>query len=211
MKGTVADLPGIKRLGDRYGAEIMVDDAHGTGVLGERGRGTLEHFHMEGQISLVCGTFSKTLGTIGGFTASKCDVVEFLKLSSRPFIFTASPPPSVAATVLACLEVIEEEPELLCQLHENTAYMKKGLKEQGFRLEETITPILPIIIGNEEKTFQMAGMLEEEGVVVNAIVPPAVPKESSLIRVSVMATLSRGQLDTALEKFRRVGLALGVI
>lgn len=211
MKGTVANLPEIKRLADKFDAKIMVDDAHGTGVLGAKGHGTLEYFDMEGEIDLVCATFSKSLGTIGGFTGAKGEVVTFLKLNSRPFIFTASLPPSMAATVLACLEVIEEEPELLRKLHKNTDFMKKGLKEMGFVLEETVTPIIPILINNEEKTFRMAGELEEEGVFVNPIVPPAVPKEASLIRVSVMAGLSIEQLTEALNKFEIIGKRLCII
>ena len=211
MKGTVADLPGVKRLAERYGARIMVDDAHGTGVLGATGRGTLEHFDMEGEVDLVCGTFSKSLGTIGGFTAADADVVTFLKLRSRPFIFSASPPPASMATVLACLNVIEEEPELLARLRANTDTMKRGLAEAGFRLEETVTPIIPVLIGEDEKTFRMAGELEDEGVVVNPIVSPAVPKGASLIRVSVMASLSDEDIETALDRFSAVGRRLGVV
>jgi len=211
MRGTVANLPEIKRLADKYEAKVMVDDAHGTGVLGATGHGTLEYFDVEGEIDLVCGTFSKSLGTIGGFTGAKNEVVTFLKLNSRPFIFTASPPPSVVATVLACIEVIEEEPELLQKLRKNTDLMKKGLKETGFVLEETVTPIIPILINNDEITFKMAGKLEEEGVFVNPVVPPAVPKGSSLIRVSIMASLSVEELEMALDKFRLVGKSLGVI
>ena len=211
MRGTVANLPEIKRLADKYEAKVMVDDAHGTGVLGAKGHGTLEYFGVEGEIDLVCGTFSKSLGTIGGFTGAKNEVVTFLKLNSRPFIFTASPPPSVVATVLACIEVIEEEPELLQKLRKNTDLMKKGLKETGFVLEETVTPIIPILINNDEITFKMAGKLEEEGVFVNPVVPPAVPKGSSLIRVSIMASLSVEELEMALDKFRLAGKSLGVI
>ncbi len=211
MKGTVADLPGIRRLAEQYGATTMLDDAHGTGVLGRTGRGTLEHFGMEGEFDLICGTFSKSLGTTGGFVCADADVVTFLKLNSRPFIFSASPPPSSMATVLACLDVMEEEPELLDRLRENTEFVKSGLAEMGFRLEETVTPIIPILIGDDAKTFQMAGALEDEGVIVNPIVPPAVPTGSSLIRVSVMASLSREELVTALEKFRLAGKKLGVI
>jgi len=211
MKGTVADLPGIRRLAEQYGATTMLDDAHGTGVLGRTGRGTLEHFDMEGEFDLVCGTFSKSLGTTGGFVCADADVVTFLKLNSRPFIFSASPPPSSMATVLACLDVMEEEPELLERLRENTEFVKSGLAEMGFRLEDTVTPIIPVLIGDDAKTFQMAGALEDEGVIVNPIVPPAVPTGSSLIRVSVMASLSTEELTTALEKFRLAGKKLGVI
>ncbi len=211
MKGTVADLPSIRKLAEQYGATTMVDDAHGMGVLGKTGRGTLEHFGMEGEFDLVCGTFSKSLGTTGGFVCADADVVTFLKLNSRPFIFSASPPPASMATVLACLDVMEEEPQLLERLRENTEFVKNGLAEMGFRLEETVTPIIPVLIGDDAKTFQMAGALEDEGVIVNPIVPPAVPAGSSLIRVSVMASLSRKELTTALETFRLAGQRLGII
>ncbi|MFH1690849.1 MAG: pyridoxal phosphate-dependent aminotransferase family protein [Candidatus Eisenbacteria bacterium] len=211
MKGTVGDLPGIKKLSDRFGAAIMIDDAHGTGAIGATGRGTLEYFGMEGQVDFVCGTFSKSLGTIGGFTASTQDVVSYLKLRSRPFIFSASPPPSSMATVLACLDVIEEEPELMNRLRKNTDFLREGLSDAAFRLEPTVTPIIPILIGNEEQTFLMAGGLEDEGVIVNPVVSPAVPKEGSLIRVSVMASLGSDELEAALEKFKLVGGRLGLI
>jgi 7-keto-8-aminopelargonate synthetase-like enzyme len=211
MKGTVADLPGIKKLADRFDAAIMVDDAHGTGAVGATGRGTLEYFGMEGQIDLVCGTFSKSLGTIGGFTASSREVVDYLKLRSRPFIFSASPPPASMATVLACLDVIEEEPELMGVLREKTDFLRNGLSEAGFTLEPTLTPIIPVLIGDEEKTFLMAGGLQEEGVIVNPVVSPAVPKEGSLIRISVMATIGPEELQKTLDKFVLVGTRLGVI
>ena len=211
MKGTVGNMPEIRKLADRYGAAVMMDDAHGTGAIGETGRGTLEHFGMEGQVEFVCGTFSKSLGTIGGFTASTKEAVDYLKLRSRPFIFSASPPPSSMATVLACLEVIESEPELLERLRSNTEFLRDGLTEAGFRLEPTVTPIIPVLIGDEEKTFLMAGGLQDEGVVVNPVVSPAVPKEGSLIRVSVMASLGEDELGTALDKFRLVGRRLGLV
>lgn len=211
MKGTVADLPAIKRVASEHGAKIMVDDAHGTGVLGATGRGTLEHFGMEGEVDLVCGTFSKSLGTIGGFTASESDVITFLKLNSRPFIFSASPPPASMATVLACLDVMESEPELLARLRENTKLLKEGLLEAGFRIEETVTPIIPVLIGDDSMTFRMTGALEDEGVIVNPVVSPAVPQDASLIRISVMASLSAEQLGAALEKLKIVGRRLGVV
>lgn len=211
MKGTVANLPEIKRLAEIYDAKIMVDDAHGTGVLGIRGRGTPEYFGLEGKIDIICGTFSKTLGTIGGFVGVPREVATFLKFNSRSFLFTASPPPSVAATVLACLEVMKEEPQWLERLRKNSEFFKKGLEKLGFAIEDTVTPIIPVLINDEEKTFQMTGLLEEEGVFVNPVVPPAIPKESSLIRVSIMATLAEEELALALEKFKRVGKSLGII
>jgi len=211
MKGDVANLPEIKKLADKYHAEMMVDDAHGTGVLGATGRGTLEHFNMEGKIALISGTFSKSFAAIGGFTCAKADIIEFLKLSSRPFIFTASPPPSVAATILACIEVIEENPQIVRQLHTNSNFLKNGLKEMGYALDDTITPIIPIIINNDEKAFMMTGLMEEEGVFVNPVIWPAVPKDQSIIRVSLSAGHTEDELGMALEKFKVVGKKLGII
>jgi 8-amino-7-oxononanoate synthase len=211
MRGTVARLPEIKRLAIGYGAQIMIDDAHGTGVLGAAGRGTPEHFGMEGQIDLVCGTFSKALASVGGFAGATKEAVTYLKLNSRPFIFTASPAPATMATVLACIEVLEMEPELLARLRHNTDFVKNGLKDLGFAFEDTVTPIIPIFIGDDMKTFTMAGELEKEGVMANPIVPPAVPRKSSLIRVSVMASLSRKELEFALDKFRLAGRRARVI
>ncbi len=211
MKGTVADLPRIRALADKYDAAVMIDDAHGTGVLGEHGRGTAEHFGLEGKIELVAGTFSKTFASYGGFTGSTKEAVMYMRFAARPFMFTASPPPSVAATVLACIDVMEQEPQLLDRLRSHTRFFKDGLKGAGFRVEETITPIIPILIGDDERTFKMAGGLQDEGVVVNPVVPPAVPSEGSLIRVSLMATFTLDQLEQALGKFKQVGRAVGII
>ncbi|MBM3322517.1 8-amino-7-oxononanoate synthase [candidate division WOR-3 bacterium] len=211
MRGAVANLPEIRRLADRHDAALMVDDAHGSGVLGEHGRGVLEHYGMEGRVELVCGTFSKTFATTGGFVAASREVVTYLSHAARPFIFTASPAPVTVATVLAGLEVLAEEPGLLADLHRNARFMKEELGAAGFRLEPTITPIVPILIGSDEKTFQMAGRLEDEGVIVNPIVPPAVSSEGSLIRVSVMATFTLDQLGLAVERFKKAGRLAGVI
>ena len=211
MKGTVANLPEIRRLADKYDAAVMIDDAHGAGTLGARGRGTAEHFGLDGKIELVCGTFSKTIASYGGFCCARKDAVAYMRFSSRPSVFTASPPPVVAATVIACLDVMEEEPQLLEQVRRNAQFLRYGLKQAGFRLEDTITPIIPILVGDDERTFKMAGGLQDEGIVVNPVVPPAVPKEGSLIRISLMATFTLDQLDQALVKFKKVGRAVGII
>lgn len=211
MNGTVARLPEIKKLAEIYDAMIMVDDAHGTGVLGKTGRGTLEHFGLEGQIDIVSGTFSKSLGSIGGVTCSNSEIVTYLKLQSRPFIFSASSPPSVAATVLAALEVIENEPQLLRKLHQNANYVKQGLLDSGFMLQETITPIIPILINDEEKTFKLTQLLEDDGIFVNPIISPAVPKESSLIRISVLASHTEKDIEYVLSKFKKYGKKLGIV
>jgi len=211
MKGAIANLPGIKRLADKYGAVMMVDDAHGTGVLGENGRGTLEHFHMEDQIDLVCYTFSKVFSSVGGAISTKKEIVNFIRFNSRPFLFTASPPPSVIMTVLASLRVLRKSPQLLRQLRENTKFLKENLKSFGFRMEPTETPIIPLLVGDEDKTLRMSIELEKEGVFVNPVIPPGVSAESSLIRISAMASLSQSDLEFALDKFKIVGKRVGLI
>jgi 8-amino-7-oxononanoate synthase len=211
MTGSIADLPGIKSLAQNHGAALMVDDAHGTGVLGATGKGIVEHYGMEGDIDLVCGTFSKALGTTGGYTATRKEVADFLRLSSRPFIFTASPTPACMATVLASLERMEKDPTLLARLRENARFVKSGLRRIGFRFEDTPTPIIALRIGDDALAFRMAGGLEDEGVIVNPVVPPAVPPGSSLIRISVMASLRREELETALAKLESVGRSLGIV
>lgn len=211
MMGDIANLPGIKRLADEYRAFVMVDDAHGTGVLGQNGRGVLEHFGMENQIDLCCCTFSKVFGSIGGAVGAKKEIIDFLRFSSRPFLFTASPPPSVVATVLASLRIIKRYPHLLQKLRTNVRIIKKGLMDHGFQLAPTETPIIPVFIGHDAKALQMALELEGEGVFVNPVIPPAVSSESSLLRISVMATLSETELQFALDKFKLVGKRLGLI
>ncbi|UCC43234.1 MAG: aminotransferase class I/II-fold pyridoxal phosphate-dependent enzyme, partial [Candidatus Zixiibacteriota bacterium] len=211
MRGTVANLPRIVDLAQKHNAVLMVDDAHGTGVLGKTGRGTPEHFGLDGRIDIVCGTFSKSLGTIGGFAGSSKEIISYLRLNSRPFLFTAAPPPSVVATVIACLEVIEEEPELLVKLHDNTRIVKEGLSDAGFSLEDTVTPIIPVLIGDDRITFKVAAALEDEGIMVNPVVAPAVPPGNSLIRISVMASFSTDQLVEAIRKIKLVGQRMGIV
>lgn len=211
MMGTIANLPEIRRLADKYGAAVMVDDAHGSGILGENGHGILEHFHMENQIDFLCSTFSKVFGTVGGAVGAKKAIIEFIRFNSRPFVYTASLPPSVVATVLAGLQVIKEEPELLQRLRKNADFMRKSLTELNFRIGHSPTPIIPLFIGDDEKTLRMSTELEEEGVFVNPILPPGVSVESSLIRISIMANHSQDDLEFALDKFKTVGKRLNLI
>jgi len=211
MKGDIANLPRIKELADFYGAMVMVDDAHGTGVLGENGRGVLEHFNLEGQIDLIGCTFSKTFGTVGGAVGAKKEIIDYLRYNSRPFVFTASLPPSVIMTVLASMKVLKKSHDLLTRLRKNTAFLKKNLKQLKFRLMPTETPIIPLLVGDDTKALRMALDLEKEGVFVNPIIPPGVSAESSLIRISVMATLTEDELAMALDKFKLVGRRVGLI
>ena len=211
MEGDIARLPEIVKLADKYGARIMVDDAHSVGVLGRGGRGTAEHFGLEDQVDLIMITFSKSLASIGGCVAGDEEVIHFLKHHSRSLIFSASLPPSAVATVTACLDIIEEEPERRERLWEITRKMLEGFKSLGFDTGASETPIIPIFIGNMEKAFMMRKMLFDAGIFVNPVVPPAVPPDQTLIRTSFMATHTDSQLDFALETFGKVGKKLGII
>lgn len=211
MKGDICRLPEIVALARKYSARVMVDDAHATGVLGRTGKGTAEHFDLEGQVDIVSGTFSKSFGALGGFTCTSRPVVTHLQLNARPFIFAAALPPSVVATVKAGLEVLMENPGLVTQLRENARFMQQGLKEMGYQVEFHDTPIIPVDIPDDDKAFHLAGELEVEGVFANPVVPPAVRPGESIIRISLMATHTREQLSQALEKFKIAGKRVGAI
>lgn len=211
MKGDVCKLPEIVALARKYHARVMVDDAHATGVLGRTGKGTAEHFDLEGAVDIVGGTFSKSFGALGGFVCTTRQAVTYLQLNSRAFIFAAALPPSVVATVKAAIEVLMENPGLVTQLRENARFMKQGLQDAGFQVEFHDTPIIPVDIPDDDKAFRMAGELEAEGIFANPVVPPAVPHGESIIRISLMATHTREQLAQAIEKFKVVGKRVGVI
>ena len=211
MEGDIAKLPQIVRLAHSHGARVMVDDAHGIGVLGKTGRGTAEHFGLEKEVDLVMGTYSKSLASIGGFIAGSEEVVHYIKHFARSLIFSASPPPASVAAVSAALDIIENEPERLEQLWKNTHKMIKGFIDMGYEIGPTETPIVPCILDDSETAFKMAFMLQDEGVFVNVAVPPAVPNGKALIRTSYMATHTDEHLDVVLEAFAKVGKALGLI
>jgi 8-amino-7-oxononanoate synthase len=211
MEGDIAALPEIVSLAKKYGAGLMVDDAHGIGVLGSTGRGTAEHYGLEGDVDLIMGTYSKSLASIGGFIAGSEDVIHYIKHFARSLIFSASPPPSTVASVNAALEIIESEPERIQMLWQNTHYMLKGFKELGFDTGTSETPIIPVMVGEDEAAFKMAMMLHAEGVFANVAVSPAVPNGKALIRTSYMATHTREQLDRVLDAFQKVGKTLGLI
>jgi 8-amino-7-oxononanoate synthase len=211
MEGDLAKLPGIVALKKRYRARLMVDDAHGLGVFGENGRGTPEHFGLEADVDLVMGTFSKSLATVGGFVAGAADVIEYIKHNARSEIFSAAPPPASVAAAMKAIEIVEREPERRKQLWENTNYMKQELSALGFDIGETESPVIPMLVGDVEKTFVMTKRLQDEGVFVNPVITPAVPPERSMIRTSYMATHTRSHLDQALAALRKVGRELSVI
>jgi 8-amino-7-oxononanoate synthase len=211
MEGDIADLPSIVKLAKAYGAKVMVDDAHAIGVLGEGGRGTAEHFAIEDQIDLIMGTYSKSLAAIGGFVAGSKEVINFIKHIGRSMIFSASLPPSLVASVSAALDIIEEEPQLRTQLWKNTQRMLHGYKTMGYDTGASETPIIPIVIRDTMKVYEMCRLLFENGVFVNPVVNPAVPTGRELLRTSYMATHTEEQLDRVLTAFKKVGTQLGVI
>lgn len=211
MEGDIAHLPEVVSLAKKYGARLMVDDAHGIGVLGKTGRGTAEHFGLEDEVDLIMGTYSKSLASIGGFISGSADVIHYIKHLARSLIFSASPPPASIASVSAAIDIIENEPERREQLWKNTKKMLNGFKQLGFQTGHSQTPIIPVIVGEDKKAFLMAMMLQEEGVFANVAVTPAVPNGMALIRTSYMATHTDKQLDIVLKAFEKVGRKLGLI
>ena len=211
MEGDLADLPAIVELKKRYGARLMVDDAHGVGVMGEHGRGSGEHFGLEDEVDLVMGTFSKSLATVGGFIAGDHAIIEWVKHKARSLIFSAAPPPASVASVIKALEIIEREPERRDQLWDNARYMKHELNTLGFDTGLSSSPVIPLVVGDDLAAFRMTIRLQEEGVFANPVVSPAVPPGRAMIRTSYMATHTREHLDRALDAIARVGRELEVI
>jgi len=211
MEGDIADLPAIVKLAKAHGARIMLDDAHAIGVLGDGGRGTAEHFGLENEVDLIMGTFSKSLAAIGGFVAGPSDVISWIKHVARSMIFSASLPPSLVASVSTALDIIEEQPELRARLWRNTHKMLSGYKTLGYDTGTSATPIIPVVIKDTMKTYEMCRLLFENGVFVNAVISPAVPQGRELLRTSYMATHTEEQLDKVLAAFEYVGRQVGVI
>jgi 8-amino-7-oxononanoate synthase len=211
MEGDIADLPALLRVTQKYGAALAVDDAHSIGVLGPKGDGTAAHFGVTDEVDLIVGTFSKSLASIGGFTAGAESIIHYLKHNSRPLIFTAALPPSNTAGVLAALHVMQREPERRDALWANTRRLQDGLRTLGFDIGPTDTPIVPVLIGPLEKTFLFWRKLFDAGVFTNPVVPPAVPPSQCRLRTSLMATHTEEQIDRALDTFGRLGKELGVI
>lgn len=211
MEGNIADVPGLIALCRRYGAALMVDDAHSLGVMGPNGNGTAAHFGVTDDVDLITGTFSKSLASIGGYVAANESIIDFLRHHSRPLIFTASLPPSNTAGVLAALEVLKSEPERRARLWENTKRLQDGLRGLGFDIGPTQTPIVPVLIGPLEKTFVVWRQLFDAGVFTNPVAPPAVPPSQCRLRTSVMATHTLDQIDFAVEQFARIGREQGLI
>lgn len=200
MEGDIVNLPKIAELADKYGANIMVDDAHSLGVIGEKGAGAASHFGLTDSVDLIMGTFSKSLASLGGFISGDAATIDYLKHNARALIFSASITPASAASALAALNIIETEPHHITNLWNNTRYAKKLLEENGFDLGNTESPILPIYIRDNAKTFMVSKFLEQHGVFVNPVVSPAVPSDASLIRFSLMATHTFSQIEEAVDK-----------
>jgi len=211
MEGDIAPVPELVRVAREYGARLMVDDAHGIGVLGKTGAGTAEHFGLEKEVDIIMGTFSKSFASLGGFVASERPVIEYLKHKARALIFSASISPPNTAAALEALRIIREEPELRERLWANTRRLQEGLKALGFDIGNTQTPVIPVYIGDDLKTFQICRRLHEEGVFVNPVVPPGVPPGRALLRLSVMATHTFEHIDFALDKLEKVGREFGII
>jgi 8-amino-7-oxononanoate synthase len=211
MEGDIIDLPAVVEVSKAHGARVMVDDAHGIGVLGDGGRGTAEHFGLEDEVDIIMGTYSKSLASIGGFVVASRDVINYIKHHSRALIFSASPPPASVAAVIAALDIIEQEPERRERLWANTRKMQKGFKDMGYDIGTSDTPVVPVVVGEDMTSFIMTGRLMEEGIFVNPVVSPATPPGRALIRTSYMATHTDEQLDQVLEVFERVGRELGIL
>lgn len=211
MEGDIADLPGIVMLAEKYEATVMIDDAHAIGVIGEQGSGTASHFGLTNKVDLIMGTFSKSLASLGGFIASDFDTINYMKHHSRSLIFSASITPASAAAVLAALDIIKSEPERISKLWEVTHYTIDNFKRMGFDTGKSETPIIPLYIRDNLKTLKLTRMLLDEGVFVNPVISPAVSKDSTLIRFSLMATHTKDQVDIALEKIGKLGKKLGII
>ena len=210
MSGDICNLPKIVELAKKYGARVMVDDAHGLGVIGKTGRGTGEYFGMEDDIDLIMGTFSKSLASLGGYVAGKKEVIEYIKHTSRPYIFSASITPASVSSALAALNILKSEPERVKRLNDISDYMRKRLKENGVNIIESKTPIIPIYTYDDEKTFLACKMLLDRGVYVNPVVSPATPVGKSLLRTSYTANHTKEIIDEAVEKIVEVLKLLNV-
>lgn len=204
MSGDIARLPEIVALKKKYGAALMVDDAHGLGVVGKGGRGTSSHFGLEKEVDIVMGTFSKSLASLGGYMAASQTVCEYVRHNSRPFIFSASMPPACCATAQKALEILEREPERVDRLFKLGEYMRRALKQKNIRIKDAPTPIIPIYISDAVTTLMVAKRLFDEGVFVNSVLPPATSPNECLLRVSLMASHTEKLIDEAVEIIERV-------
>lgn len=211
MDGDIAPLPEIVELAEEYGAFVMVDDAHASGVLGKNGRGSVSHFGLDGRVALQVGTLSKAIGALGGYVACSKDTRDFLLQRARPILFSTSHPPSVVATCIGAIDILEEDNSLVERLWENTAFFKRGLEELGFNTGHSETPITPVIVGEGALAMQFSKVLFQEGVFAQGIVYPTVPANKCRVRTIVTALHTRDELTKALDIFEKVGKELKII
>ena len=213
MDGDIADLPTLCNLAEKYNCIMMVDDAHASGVLGANGRGTVDHFGLHGRVDIQVGTLSKAIGSLGGYICGSRDLIDFLYQRGRPFLFSTSHPPSVAATCQAAFEVLDSEvgARLIKKLWSNTKFFKRQLKKLGFDTGKSETPITPVMVGDAGKAFQFSRDLFNEGVFAGALGFPTVPEGKARLRTIVSAAHKRADLERALEIIARVGKNLGVV
>ena len=211
MDGDIAPLPGIVNLAKKYDALVMVDDAHGEGVLGENGRGVADHFKLSNEIDIEIGTLSKAFGVVGGFIAGRKILIDYLKQKARPFLFSSSLSPAETAAALEATKILSESNELVNKLWQNAHYFQDVIKKMGYNIGETETPITPVMIYDEKKTRDFSAKLYEEGIFASAIVYPTVPRGKARIRVMISATHSKEDLDFALSKFEKIGKDLNII
>jgi glycine C-acetyltransferase len=211
MDGDIGALPGLVEAAEKHGAIMMVDDAHSSGVLGRQGRGTIDHFGLHGRVQVQVGTLSKAIGVLGGYVCGSRDLIDFLYHRARPFLFSTSHPPAVAAACLAAFDVLEQEPQRMENLWENTKYFKQGLTSAGFNTGISETPITPVIVGEAKVAHELSRELFAEGVLATGIGFPTVPKGKARVRTIVTATHTKPELDQALEVFQKVGKKMGIL
>src|SRR5579862_8504441 len=211
MDGDIGPLPQLVEHAERHSAIMMVDDAHSSGVLGRNGRGTIDHFDLHGRVHIQVGTLSKAIGVLGGYVCGSRALIEFLYHRARPFLFSTSHPPAVAASCMAAFDVLEQESERIKNLWDNTKYFKQGLKAAGFNTGVSETPITPVIVGEARTAHALSAALFEEGVLATGIGFPTVPEGKARVRTIVTATHTRAELDRALEVFERVGKRLEIL
>ena len=211
MEGDLANLPEIVRLKHKYNATIMVDEAHGVGVFGRQGRGVCDHFGLTEEVDLIMGTFSKSLASIGGFIAADESIINWLRHNSRTYIFSASNTPAATACALEALHIIQEEPERIEALWDVTRYALKRFREEGFEIGDTESPIIPLYVRDTEKTFIATARAFDEGVFINPVIPPACAPQDTLVRVALMATHTKEQVDRAVASLAKVFRELGII
>jgi glycine C-acetyltransferase len=211
MDGDLGALPELCALAEEFGCIMMVDDAHASGVFGANGRGTIDHFGMHGRVDIQVGTLSKAVGALGGYVAGSRSLIEFLYHRARPFLFSTSHPPSVAATCLAALDILEQEPEIIDRLWRNTRFFKRGLETLGFNTGLSQSPITPVIAGEGSRAMKLSDRLFEEGVFAQGIAYPTVARDKARVRTIVTATHTEPELQFALDKFEKVGRELGLV